>query len=163
MLAIDIVSRIVHVLTAITLVGGSIFTLFVLMPSAKELADDAHHQLAAAITGRWKRFVHLGIALFLITGFYNYMQAIPLHKGDGPYHALVGTKMILAFGIFFLASALVGKSEKLAGIRANRGKWLKVLVLLAVVVVSLSGYVKVRGVPELPADEVAAADVAPLQ
>lgn len=147
MLAIDVLSRIVHVLTAITLAGGSVFTLFVLMPSARELADDAHSQLAAAITGRWKRFVHGGVLLFLISGFYNYMRAIPDHKGDGLYHALIGTKMLLAFGIFFLAAALVGRSEKLAGIRRNRAKWIKVLVLLAVIVVSISGFVKVRGKP----------------
>ncbi len=145
MLAIDIISRIVHVLTAITLVGGSIFTLLVLMPSAKELSDEAHKQLAAAINGRWKRFVHTGILLFLVSGLYNYVRAIPNHRGDGLYHALIGTKMLLALGIFFLASALVGRSEKLAGIRANRAKWVKVLVLLAVIVVSISGFVKVRG------------------
>ena len=145
MLAIDIISRIVHVLTAITLVGGSIFTLLVLMPSAKELSDEAHKQLAAAINGRWKRFVHIGILLFLVSGLYNYVRAIPNHRGDGLYHALIGTKMLLALGIFFLASALVGRSEKLAGIRANRAKWVKVLVLLAVIVVSISGFVKVRG------------------
>ncbi|QDT09802.1 hypothetical protein [Planctomycetes bacterium K23_9] len=147
MFAIDVLSRIVHVLTAITLVGGSVFTCFVLMPSAKVLADEAHQKFAAAITGRWKRFVHFGVLLFLVTGFYNYFRAIPLHKGDGLYHALIGTKMLLAVGIFFLAAALVGRSEKLAAIRVNRGRWIKVLVLLAVIVVSISGFVKVRGVP----------------
>ncbi|MGB7347898.1 MAG: hypothetical protein WBD20_26975 [Pirellulaceae bacterium] len=145
MLAIDVVSRIVHVLTAITLVGGSVFMLFVLMPSAKGLADDVHNQLATAISGRWKRFVHGGVLLFVVSGLYNYMRAIPNHKGDSLYHALIGTKMLLALGIFFLAAALVGRSEKLAGIRKNRAKWLKVLVLLAAIVVSISGFVKVRG------------------
>ena len=116
MLIIDIVSRITHVLTAITLVGGSLFTLLVLMPAAKELADDAHNQLAASITGRWKRFVHGGVLLFLVTGFYNYFRAIPSHKGDSLYHALVGTKILLALGIFF-PSGRSGWSQRKA--RAN--------------------------------------------
>ena len=149
MLIIDIVSRITHVLTAITLVGGSLFTLLVLMPAAKELADDAHNQLAASITGRWKRFVHGGVLLFLVTGFYNYFRAIPSHKGDSLYHALVGTKILLALGIFFLAAALVGRSAKLEPIRKNRATWLKVLVLLAITVVSISGFVKVRRIPDV--------------
>ena len=72
MLILDAISRIVHVLTAITLVGGSIFTLLVLMPSAKELSDEAHDRLALAVTGRWKRFVHFGVLLFLASGLYNY-------------------------------------------------------------------------------------------
>lgn len=146
---VDVISRIVHVGTAITLVGGSIFTAFVLMPSAKELPDDAHRQLAEAIKNRWKRFVHLGVLLFLVSGFYNYIRAIPAHKGDGLYHAMIGTKMVLAFIVFFLAAALVGRSEKLAWVRNDKSKWIKVLILLAATIVTISGFVKVRGVVEL--------------
>ncbi|SMP75764.1 hypothetical protein SAMN06265222_1204 [Neorhodopirellula lusitana] len=145
MLILDTVSRIVHVATAIILVGGSTFILCVLLPSAKQLSDDAHQQLATAINGRWKKFVHGGIALFLISGFYNYFRAIPNHKGDGLYHGLLGAKMLVAFVVFFLAAALVGRSEKLAGIRANKAKWLKVVVLLAAIIVSVSGFLKIRG------------------
>ncbi|QEG00124.1 hypothetical protein Mal15_41930 [Stieleria maiorica] len=145
---LDIVSRIVHVGTAITLVGGSVFTAFVLMPSAKELSDDAHAQLAGSVTSRWKRFVHLGVLLFLVSGFYNYFRAMPAHQGDSLYHALVGTKMLLALAVFFLAAALVGRSAKLQPIRDKKSTWIKVLVLLAAIIVAISGFVKVRGVPD---------------
>ena len=144
---VDVVSRIVHVATAITLVGGSMFTLWVLMPAARELSDEVHHKLAAAITSRWKRFVHVGVTLFLISGLYNYVRAIPQHRGDGLYHALVGTKMLLALGVFFIAAALVGRSSALESMRQDRGRWLKILVTLALVIVAISGFVKVRGVP----------------
>ena len=143
---IDIVSRIVHVGTAITLVGGSTFILLVLMPSTRELADEASERLSKAVIGRWKKFVHIGVMLFLLSGFYNYTRAIPDHKGDGLYHALIGTKMLLALFVFFLAAALVGRSPALEGIRRNRSKWLKVLVILAAVIVCISGFVKIRGV-----------------
>ena len=142
---LDIFSRIVHVGTAITLVGGSVFTAFVLMPSAKELGDEPHRQLATAITSRWKRFVHIGVLLFLVSGLYNYYRAIPAHKGDGLYHALVGTKMLLALAVFFIAAALVGRSAKLQPIRDKKATWIKILVLLAAIIVAISGYVKVRG------------------
>lgn len=145
MLLLDTLSRFIHIATAITLVGGSVFTLLVLMPSAKQLADDAHDQLAAAVVSRWKRIVHPGILLFLVSGIYNYVRAIPKHQGDGLYHALVGTKMLLALVVFFLAAALVGKSAKLQPIRDQRAKWLKVLVVLATVIVAISGFVKIRG------------------
>lgn len=141
---IDVVSRVVHIATAITLVGGSVFTLLVLMPSAKTLEDSVHQSFLASIIGRWKRFVHGGVALFLVSGFYNYFRAIPHHKGDGLYHALVGTKMILALVVFFLAAAMVGRSEKLAFIRGNRKFYLTMLVCLAAVIVTISGFVKVR-------------------
>ena len=142
---IDVLSRIVHVATAITLVGGSVFLTWVLLPSAKQLSDEMHEKLRGAVMGRWKYFVHGGIVLFLLSGFYNYIRAMPLHEDDGLYHALIGTKILIALCVFFLAAALVGRSPKLEGIRRSRATWLKVLVLLAAVIVAISGFVKVRG------------------
>ena len=146
MFAVDVASRIIHVLTAITLVGGSIFMLLVLIPSANEkLNEEEHDRLAPGVVGRWKRFVHGGVLLFLVTGFYNFFRAIPQHKGDGLYHALVGTKIILALIVFFLAAALVGRSEKLQFIRDKRQKWMRVMIGIALLIVAISGFVKVRG------------------
>lgn len=141
---IDVISRIVHLSTAIVLVGGSVFMVFVLMPTAEQLESGAHDKLRSLINGRWKRFVHIGILLFLLTGFYNYFRQMPLHKGDGLYHALIGTKIILAFGIFFIASVLVGRAQGFEGMRVARAKWLKIIVLLAAIIVAMSGFVKVR-------------------
>ncbi len=51
--------------------------------------------------------------------------------------------MLLAFVLFFLASVLVGRSAAFEAMRKNREKWLKLVVLIAAVIVSLSGVVKV--------------------
>ena len=144
-LLIDVISRIVHVSTAIALVGGSVFMVFVLLPAAKQLSDEQHDRLRGLVNKTWKRYVQMGILLFLITGFYNYFQQMPLHKKDGLYHALIGTKIILAFVIFFIASVLVGRSATFEWMRAGREKWLKIIVLLAAIIVAMSGFVKVRG------------------
>lgn len=147
MFALDVLSRIVHVGTVIALIGGSAFTLLVLIPAARELSAETHDKLAAAIQSRWKRFVHLGVTLILISGLYNYVQAVPNHKGDGLYHALLGTKMLIALVVFFIAAALVGRSAKLQPMRQAKAKWLTILLLLATTIIVISGYVKVRGVP----------------
>ena len=62
--------------------------------------------------------------------------------------------MLLAMGVFFLAAALVGRSEKLQAIRDNKAKWLKRLIALAIVIVGISGFAKVRGVPDVISNEV---------
>ncbi len=142
---VDVVSRVVHVTTAIVLLGGSIFALLVLLPSAKILGDEAHQQLKEAVNKRWKMLVHIGILLLLVTGFYNYFQQMPKHKGDGLYHGLLGTKIILAFIIFFIASVLVGRAKAFEGWRAKRESWLRIIVLLGLVIVAASGFLKVRG------------------
>ncbi len=142
---VPLISRWIHVGTSIVLVGGSVFMRFVLAPAAATLPDAEHTALRERVIGTWKRFVHIGILLFLLSGFYNYLAvALPNHKGDKLYHALMGTKIILAFVVFFIASALVGKSAGLQKIRDKRNTWLLVLILLAAVIVGIGGFLKIR-------------------
>lgn len=140
---IDLASRWLHILSAIALLGGSIFSLFVLMPAARELSEPEHDKLRAGVLSRWKKFVHGGIALLLLTGFYNYMNAIPTHRGIKLYHPLIGTKILLAFVIFLLASLLVGRTSAATAMRKNAKFWVGVIVLLGVTIVLISGYAKV--------------------
>ena len=149
--SIDLVnyaSRWLHVSTAIVLVGGTVFIRFVMTPSAEQLPQSEHDRLRELVTATWRKFVRAGILLFLLTGFYNYIAvAAPKHHGDGLYHALMGTKILLAFGVFFLAEALVGRSAVFAPLREKRKVWLMVLILVAFVIVAISSVLRVRGVP----------------
>ncbi len=147
MFAVDVASRLIHVLTAIVLLGGSTFMLLVVLPTLQSSDEATRSKIASGLRGIWKRYVHAGIALFLISGFYNYFKAMPQHKGDGLYHALIGTKIILALAVFFLASALVGRSAAFEGMRTNSSKWLTILCLLGIIIVAMSSFVKIRGIP----------------
>ncbi|MFN9198833.1 MAG: hypothetical protein ACK5WR_12255 [Planctomycetaceae bacterium] len=145
-----VASRVLHVTTAVVLVGGGFFLRYVLMPAASSTLSDAEHdKLRGAVVGHWKKFVHGGIGVMLLSGLFNYFKVIleGTHKGDGLYHGLIGTKILLALGIFFIASALVGRSAGTAGIRQNARKWLTVNFLLALVIIAISGFLRMRGVP----------------
>jgi uncharacterized membrane protein len=131
-------------------VGGTFFVRFVLLPAATAtLADDVHANLRGAIMATWKKIVLLGIVLLLATGAVNYGRVIVLktHKGDPLYNALLGTKILLALVVFFIASVLVGRSAKFDGMRRNARYWLMVNLILAGVIVAMSGFLKVRDVP----------------
>lgn len=136
---LSVVSRWVHVGTAVVLIGGLTVLRFVVAPA---LAGNT--AMLEDIRQRWKKFVHAGIALFLISGFVNYFQAMSTHKGDGLYHGLIGTKIILALVAFFIASALVGRSAGTQKFRDQSAKWKTVVLLLAAVIIAMSGFVKVR-------------------
>ena len=143
---LSLFSRWTHIGTAIVLVGGTCFLRFVLAPAAAQLPDAEHQKLKELVMNTWKKFVHAGITLFLLSGFYNYLVVqIPKHKGDGLYHGLMGAKMMLAFGIFFLASALVGRSKSFEGMRKNAKLWQLVIIILAAIIVGISGYLKMAG------------------
>lgn len=148
---LQLVSRWLHVGTAIVVLGGTVFMRFVLLPAASKLATDAHDTLRGHLMATWRIVVHAGVALFLATGLYNYLVVmLPQHKGDSLYHALMGTKILLALGMFFLAEALVGKAAAFDKLRQNRKTWLAVIVLLGAIIVGISGFLKVRDRPVQP-------------
>ncbi len=137
---LPVVSRWAHIGCAIVLIGGSTFIWLVLQPLLKDENSDLHDR----IRNRWKKFVHPGVLIFLISGIYNYVQALPSHKGDSLYHALVGTKFLLALAVFVLACILVGSKPGTQKIRDNARQWLGITLFLAVVIVGISGFVKIR-------------------
>ena len=149
---LEVLGRFLHVAAAIVMVGGTVFMRFILMPAAKELPDAEHDQLRQRLLARWKRVVHTGIAMLFLSGIFNYIQQRPLHRGDTLYHALLGTKMLLAMVVFFIASALVGRSATFEKMRQNRAKWMGLIVLLSVLIVGISSFAKVRG-PKMKAVE----------
>ncbi len=147
LLLVDVVSRVTHISTAIALIGGSVFATFVLDPALRATRVD-RHKVLESVKVHWKLWVHVGIALFLISGFYNYIRAMPLHRdGGGLYHALIGTKILLALAVMVIASGLVGRSRVFAFMRENAKLWQTALIVLALVIVAISGVAKVRGVP----------------
>lgn len=145
--AVNVISRIFHVGTAICMAGGTVFILFALLPALRGTDEQTRSTVLSNTGNYWKRFVHGGTLLLLITGFYNYFVQIKLHKGDGLYHALIGVKMLLAFAVFFLAAVLVGNSPRFQSFRNNRQRYLGIIVLLVAIIVAISGMLKVRGIP----------------
>ena len=48
----------------------------------------------------------------------------------------MGTKIILAFIVFFLASVLVGRSARFEPLRRDRKKWLVITIVVAFIIVA---------------------------
>lgn len=136
---IDLISRWFHVLAAMAAVGGTLFMRWALLPAAAQLAPESRDALLQAVRARWAKVVMAAIALLLVTGLYNISRKEVAYQVSPLYHALFGIKFLLAMGIFFLASALVGRSEAYGAIRRQAGNWLTVNLLLAVLVVCISG------------------------
>ena len=140
-----LVMRWAHILAAIVALGGSVFLRLVYLPAvASTLPEEPATRLRERILSRWKRIVHTCILLFLVSGFYNYLVVTgPAHKGQPLYHALFGVKFLLALAVFYLALALTSSSRFGAGLRKKGPVGLTLLVLFAVLIVLISGYLKV--------------------
>jgi uncharacterized membrane protein len=136
-----LISRWLHIGAAIVAIGGVVFLRFVLNPSAAgTLGEREDQRLREAIRVRWKRFVHICIGLLLLTGGFNFVVlAMPPKVEPFPYHMIFGCKFILALMVFFLAGALVATGPQFAKMRQNSGRWLTLLVVLAALIVGVSG------------------------
>ncbi len=140
---VTLVSRWLHILGAVTLLGGGIFVRLVLMPSAAVLPAEAHDQLRAGVRSRWSKILGALIAILLLTGFYNYLtKGVVDHKGQALYHALMGTKIILAFVVFFLGSLLAGKTGLAQKLQAKASLWLGVTLAMGIAIVMIAGYLR---------------------
>lgn len=138
---LTLLARWLHIVPVIVALGGAVFVRFVLWPASGEALDvESRAQLQNSIRRRWKRFVHVCIALILLSGIYNLASTVA--EKPPIYLLLMGFKLVAAVGVFFLASALVGSSPAFEPLRAAAPKWMAVLVYLGLVIVLLSGLLR---------------------
>ena len=143
---IPVLVRWIHIITASVMIGGTAFQLLILHWAASSLPDEARAQLRERVVSRWRIMVMAGIALLTISGLYNYHRVATTEgwlKSPGMYHAVMGTKILLALVVFFLASALSGRAAAFEKLRQNPTRWLTVTLVLAAIVVALGSYLKV--------------------
>jgi len=154
-------SRWLHILAAMAAIGGAAFMLLALVPAVRESVDGAtREKLHEGLRRRWAKVAHATIAILLLTGGVNFvLVAMPPKVHPMPYHAVFGVKFLLALFVFFVSSALLGRSPGLAKIRSAPRKWLAILVGCGVVIVLLSGYLSVVRARDASASHVAAGTV----
>ncbi len=142
-LIVPVIFRWLHIGPVIVAIGGAFFARYVIIPSMREtLSDEQREQVRSAIIRRWKRVLHICIALILISGSYNFYRSVSVLEKPPLYHMLFLPKFLAALGVFFIGIALVGKSEAFENMRRENKKWLGILIALAVVIVLLSGVMK---------------------
>ena len=137
--------RYLHVLGAITLMGGTIFMRFALLPTLLGLPAERRAEVHAGVRSRWAMVVGIASGMLLLSGIANmglasrYTFAVP---GDVSYNMLTGIKLILALPIFVLAALLMGKTSLAQKVQANAATVLNINLLLAVILVLIGGWLK---------------------
>jgi uncharacterized membrane protein len=142
--------RWLHILAAIVAMGGLAFAHFALLPALEAEDDGTRARIHEAVRRRWLPWVIGAITALLVSGLVNYLvftgDAIEWEQGAWlkrtRYHALFGVKFLLAMGVFFLASGLVGRGPGTQWIRDARRKWSTVALLVGLGVVLLSGWMR---------------------
>jgi uncharacterized membrane protein len=139
---LGLVFRWLHILAAITAVGGTIFARFVVFPSLEPLQAEQRRTLHAVMRGRWAKIVAASIGFLILSGLYNFMITITQFRVPPWYQLVFGIKFMVAMAIFSIASLLVGRTSAAEAFRKNAKTWLNVNIALAVLVVCLSGVLR---------------------
>lgn len=157
----SLVLRWFHILAGMIAVGGMVFLRCVVVPTFQALPGEQAARLHDQMRPRRARLVAIAIGLLLVTGLINFGIISSQYVVPKWYHMVWGIKFLIALVIFFLMSALSGKSALADKLRQNSKLWLNVSILLAVIVVCLSGVLGLANkVPKATADSAASHETA---
>ena len=140
MIFLNLLMRWVHVSSAVTAVGATVFLRLVLIPVASKLSLENRDSLLRNLARPLQTLMHSAIGGLLVSGLYN------LHSqwksAVSPYEIVFTLKALLALVIFTLAFFLTSSKPQRAAFQANRKKWLTVNLVLAAFLIALSAYLK---------------------
>ena len=143
MSSLALVLRWLHIIPAVVVGGATIFARIALLPALASLQDAERLRMKESIDRRWRVVVMVCITLLFVSGIANFvLYQAPAHKGQSLYHALFGVKFVAAMIVFFLASALSGRSAALAPIRANSRFFFGAAASLVLVILLISGVLR---------------------
>jgi len=152
---IPLISRWMHILPAVVMVGGAIFTQLVLCPALD--GNDPENTVKQQVKRKWSKVI-MGCALFLLlSGGYN--TVVIFGADEKPvvmYHVLLGLKLILAFSIFHISFMLAGKSDAAQKFQEKEAFWGKLNMYAAIIVVLLAGGMNVAP-KKIPTEDTAKA------
>jgi hypothetical protein len=142
-----LILRYMHILGAITLMGGAIFMRFALRPVVIGLAPETKAAVHEQVRSRWAKIVMLATLLLLVSGLANLILAgqynfDPIFGKEKGYHMVVGIKFLLALPIFFIAATLAGRSSLAKRLQANAEWWMNLNLTLALLMVLIGGVLK---------------------
>ncbi|NOY43050.1 MAG: hypothetical protein GXP26_14600 [Planctomycetes bacterium] len=134
---VPIISRVVHILSAMILVGGLFYIRTILSPAGV----DACFADRRAV---WAKWVGFASALLIASGLFNFMAIVKAAGEELPptYHMLFGIKFLAALLLMFVASILAGRTTLADRFRANMKLWLNLGWLAAVAIVVLAAILR---------------------
>jgi uncharacterized membrane protein len=134
-----VVLRILHILSAMILVGGLFYTKTILLPAGVDPYAGQRHV--------WARWVGLASGFLLVTGLINFMNIMTAAKANGTplppaYHMLFGIKFLLGLLLMFLAAIISGKTALAEKFRQKMGMWLGVAWTVSLAIVILGSLLR---------------------
>jgi uncharacterized membrane protein len=136
------VSRLLHILSAIILVGGLFYLWAVVRSMSAATGSDAVDHYFGGSRVAWAKWVGITSLLLLVTGLWNFVQMVISNQLHWSYHMLGTVKILLGAALMFLASLLAGRTKAAESIRLSWRRWLSVCLVIGVIVVAVGSVMR---------------------
>ena len=137
-LILRVISRFIHIISAIFLLGGVFYARRVLTPVLNVLPEDRRMQVAAGAQLRFRATLFTLVGLSLLSGVYNFLQ----NPHSRQYHIAFGIKMLAVLHIY--ATAILWATSPYGDVDfAGKGKRRLLSITIAgMIVVFISAYLR---------------------
>jgi uncharacterized membrane protein len=142
-----LLSRVLHILGAIILLGGLFYLWAVVTPTSAPPGTAPVDQYFGGRRATWARWIGAASALLLVTGLWYFISMIKTYELATSYHMLGGIKILLGLALMMLAALVAGRTSAADAIRAKWRMWLSVSLVLGVLVVSLGSVMRLYHMP----------------
>ena len=137
-----VLSRWLHVISAILAIGGAFFLRVVVPPALAEVEAGSRDATLIRLRKGFKRVVHICLGLLIVTGIFNstrnFRDYTHLIRPPALMHALWGMHILLGLVVMGISTWLLAKPEP----PPNHRKWLTVNLVIMFLVVALASTLK---------------------
>jgi uncharacterized membrane protein len=145
-----LVSRILHILGAIIMVGGLFYLWAVITPDSAASAagregvgeGSSADQYFGGRRAAWAKWVGIASLLLLVTGLWNFVNMVKLNHLHPSYHMLGGLKILLGIALMLVAALLAGRSAAADALRQKWRRWLAISLLLGIIIVGMGSVMR---------------------
>lgn len=134
MIALDIFMRFLHIVSAVTLIGGALAWRFGMTAALEPLAAEMKTKLGNATAAALRPVMLSAMGGLLLSGIYNYMGK---SAGAPPaWHAVIGVKFLLVLHVFAVGFITTGQNNQ------KRARQLTGVAISGVVIVLLGAVLR---------------------
>jgi uncharacterized membrane protein len=140
-------SRLLHILSAIILVGGLFYIWAVVTPTnalASQVAAPAApvDQYFGGRRATWAKWIGFASLILLATGLWNFISMLTANKLHFTYHILATVKILLALVLMLLSALLAGRTATADAIRRSWRFWLTATLLVGIITVAIGSVMR---------------------
>jgi len=128
--------RFLHILSAITLVGGALTWKFAFLPATQPLSGETRSKTGDALARAWRPFVIAAILGSLISGTWSFVGKMQSGSLPAAYQPVIGIKILLALHVFAALWLVTAPGNE------KRGRQLTGVVFSAIVIVILAAVLR---------------------